>query len=72
MHASFQGFLFERQALDHFCGIDTKRTFWIRGLTDPNETTWTYSEPIRHVTTSEKSTVIDKITEAVPSNPNTH
>ena len=53
--ASFRGHVFERQVLNHLCGIRTEYTFLIRGLTDSNETTWTYRGEIPRVTYQESA-----------------
>lgn len=58
--ASLRGHLFERQVLSHLCGIDTERTFFIRGLTNSDiKMKWTYRGPIR------RCTVFNEFTNAV-------
>ncbi len=43
--ASLRGHLFERQVLNHFCGIRTECEFSIHGLTDSDPIAWTYRGP---------------------------
>jgi hypothetical protein len=58
------GYLFERQVLNHLCGISEECKFPIRRLTDSKQTTWTYRGPIERFNFQE-STFLDRITEAV-------
>ncbi|KAF8501715.1 hypothetical protein F5888DRAFT_1263481 [Russula emetica] len=60
--ATLRGHLFERQVLNHLCGIRTECAFPIRGLTDSDQE-WTYRGYIGHFKFQE-STVLHKITEA--------
>jgi len=56
--AVLRGHLFERQVLNDLYGLRTECTFPVRGVTDSNQTTWTY----------EGSTFFDEITELEESN----
>ena len=61
--ATVQGDMFERQVLNHLCGIRTL-TFSIRGLTDSNQAEWTCHRPIRCIT-FEDPTFSNELTKAI-------
>jgi len=61
---SLRGHLFEKQTLNHLCGIHDASEFWIRRLTDSNRRAWTCRGPVERLDTLE-SEFPEAITKAV-------
>ena len=70
--ASLRGHIFERQVLNYLDGIKAPRDFTICELTNYNQTTWTYSGPIRSFTFREQTTFRKELTKAVESGESLH
>jgi hypothetical protein len=63
--ASLRGHLFERQVLNHLDGIKTEHNLPIRGLSSPEQMTWSYRGPIPCFNFLRDSDFIEEITKAV-------
>ena len=70
--ASLWGHLFERQVLNYLDGIEAPRDFTICGLTNYNQTTWTYCGPTRSFPFREQKTFCEELTKAVRSGESLH
>ena len=62
---TFRRCLFERQVLTYFDRTDSTRKLSIRGLTNPEKTTWTYRGPIPFFTFLQDESAADEIKRAV-------